>query len=82
MLLVLVWATYGIMKFFEMVGKENPFISETNEPNFYDYNTHIDLNDIGFKLAFSVESYFNAEMKADPRYVKYIVRIYGLRNGI
>ena len=40
------------------------------------------MNQIGFKLAFSVESYFNAEMKADPKYVKYIVRIYGLRNGI
>ena len=80
-LLVLVWAIYGIIKFSEMVGKQNPFISETNEPNFYDYKTHINLNDIGFKLAFSVESYFDAEMKADPRYVKYIVRIFGIKEG-
>ena len=38
-LLILIWGTYALLKFNEMVSKQNPFISETNEPNFYDYKT-------------------------------------------
>ena len=55
-------------------------ISEILEPNFFDYQTKLDLTRIGFKMAFSVEGYLDSELKDDPRYVKYIVRIYGKRN--
>ena len=50
------------------------------ERNFFDYQTKLDLTLIGFKMAFSVEGYLDSELKDDPRYVKYIVRIYGKRN--
>ena len=35
-LLILIWSTYAMLKFNQMMGRQNPFISETNEPNFYD----------------------------------------------
>ena len=39
------------------------------------------MNDIGFKVAFTVENYLTREIKNDPRYVKYLVRIFGVEDG-
>ena len=64
------------------MSKHNPFISEMTERNIIDYNTRLDLNEIGFKMAFSVEGYLDSEVRDDPRYVKYIVRIFGIKNGV
>ena len=65
-----------------MLSKHNPFISELTERNFYDFQTHLDLNSIQFKQAFSVEGYLDKERKDDPRYVKIIMRMLGKKNGV
>ena len=40
------------------------------------------LNKHNFRIAFTVESFlYPIQMKKDPKYVKYIVRMYGKRNG-
>ena len=80
MIVVLVWLTYASLKSSHMLSKQNPMISEIRERNFFDYQTKLDLTQINFKMAFSVEGYLDYELKDDPRYVKYIVRIYGKRN--
>ena len=41
----------------------------------------MNLNDINFRLAFSVEGYHSREMKNKPEYVKYLVRIFGIKEG-
>ena len=65
-----------------MMSKHNPFISEVKEKNFFDYNTRLDLKEINFKMAFSIEGFLDQEAKDDPRYVKYIVRIFGKKDGV
>ena len=72
---------YGFIKFTHLMSKHNPFISEMTEKNFFDYNTRLDLNEINFKMAFSLEGYLDSVVRDDPWYVKYIVRIYGKKNG-
>ena len=44
----------------------------------------INLNELHFRFAFSVEAVYTEDykMKNDPRYVKYIVSTFGKRNGI
>ena len=37
---------------------------------------------VGFRFAFAIEGYFDNESKMDPRYVKYIVRARGVRDGV
>ena len=64
------------------MNKHNPFISEMTENNIYDYSTRLDLNEINFKMAFSVEGYLDSQGRDDPRYVKYIVRIFGKKDGV
>ena len=44
-------------------------------------NDRISLNDINFRFAFSIEGYHSREMKNDPRYVKYLVRVFGIHEG-
>ena len=42
----------------------------------------INLNERNYKFAFSVESFLHPKQrKSDPRYVKYLFRMYGQRNG-
>ena len=43
----------------------------------------LNLNERNYKLAFTVESFhFPEQQKSDPRYVKYLVRLYERRDGI
>ena len=76
----MVWLTYAVLKLSHMLSKQNPMISEILERNFFDYKTKLDLTQIDFKMAFGVEGYLDSELRDDPRYVKYIVRIYGKKN--
>ena len=67
-----------------MITKHNPQISELFERNFYssnDITERINLDAIGFNLAFSVEGTFDEVRKDDPHYVRYLVRASGKENG-
>ena len=63
------------------MDKKNPLIAETNLNNYYDYTTRINFNDIGFKMAYSVEGYLDNKIKDDPRYVKLLARIFYKTDG-
>jgi hypothetical protein len=41
----------------------------------------VDMKDINFRAAFSVENYFDRRMIDDPRYVKTLMRLIGTRGG-
>ena len=82
LVVMVVFLTYGLLKFMQMMDKHNPFISEMTEKNIFDYKTRLNLNEINFKMAFSVEGYLDNQVRDDHRYVKYIVRIYGIKNNV
>ena len=70
-----VFFIYGSLKLSHLMDKYNPNISEVKEQNFYNSDTRLNLHDIGFRFAFSVEGYVDQMMRDDHRYVKYMVRI-------
>ena len=43
LVVMMVFLTYGVLKFMQMIEKHNPFISEMTEKNIYDYNTQAQL---------------------------------------
>ena len=45
-------------------------------------NTKLNLNDINFNIAFTVEGYIDKELKNDHRYVKFMARILTKREGV
>ena len=80
-LVLVVMLVYASIKVIHLLSKHNPNVVMVHEKNFFDYKDKLDLNQIDFRLAFSVENYHTREFKNDPRYVKYLVRIYGVENG-
>ena len=81
-LIAVVFIGYALIKLAHLLNKKNPLIAETKETNFYDFNTRVNFNEIGFKMAFTVEGYQDKKMKNDPRYVKFLARMYYKIDGI
>ena len=46
-----------------------------------DIEETVNMKEIGFRMAFTMENYLTKETLNDPRYVKWIVRMYGRNNG-
>ena len=72
---------YATIKLTQLVNQHNPNISQFTDRSFYDYTEKVSLTQANFKFAFSVEGYFDQEMKDSSKYVKYIVRARGNREG-
>ena len=49
LMVIMTFMAYGTVKFLQLMSKHNPFISELTARNFYDFQTDLDLNAIGFK---------------------------------
>ena len=75
-ILAIVFLGYTLVKFEHLIEYKNPDVTEFLEKNFYDYQTRIDLNEIGFKFAFTLEGYLDKKIKDDPKYVKLMARIF------
>ncbi len=75
-MLIFIFTLYAVLKFTHLIDKKNPLVAETKETNFYDFNTRVDLNGVGFKMAFSMEGYKDRKNKDDPRYVRLFARMY------
>ena len=58
-------------------------MSQFYKEHYYESGEGIDLNERNVRLAFTVEPVFgkNKMMKNDPRYVKWLVRVKGSRDG-
>ena len=80
-LIVIIMLIYGSIKIIQLITFHNPNVTEHLEKTVFDSSEQLDLNKIGFKLAFSVTGYHSRELKNDPRYVKYLVRIFGIKDG-
>ena len=71
---------YSVIKIVQMVNGDNPIISDLMLPSHYGPEDKLNLNEINFRLAFSIEGFVIRERKDDPRYVKWFVRLYGKKN--
>jgi len=53
--------------------KQDPDVTSTLYQNFYDTNNEVNLEDINFKIAFSVDDYLSSVLLNDPNMVKWEV---------
>ena len=73
---------YALLKYLHLLTRHNPDVSY-----YYNWNEHengevVNLNDINFKIAVTIEDYNSPKtLKNDPRYVKWMFRLHGKRNG-
>ena len=72
---------YAVIKMIHMLGGVNPIINSLTIPAYYTAFDKIILDEINFKMAFTIEGFIERKMKNDPRYVKWIVRMFGQADG-
>ena len=72
---------YAVVKFIQLESRENPNITEYMETFKTDSESPINLNSLNGRIAFSFEGYRDKNIKDDPRFVKWIFRIYGRKDG-
>ena len=73
---------YTLMKFSDLYTKNNPVVSEIIIQDYYSQTDELDLNDINFKFAWSVENYYEEKRKNDSRFVKTLVTLEKKVNGV
>ena len=82
LILFMVVFMYGALKFSHLMTKHNPQIGSYFKENEMS-GVSLNLNDKNYRIAFTIESYMSPKVqKNDPRYVKYLFRLYGKRNGV
>ena len=64
------------------MSRHNPNISSFRRQSFFDPSTVISFREYGLRFAFNVEGYLDNQVKDDPTYVKYLVRMYGKKDGV
>ena len=82
MLLILLMA-YSEKKIVNFLLRSSPNINVIDVPDNFDANYAFDFDEVGFKLAFSVEQ-FNSPFQArdDPSYVSWNVRLKSSIKGV
>ena len=73
---------YTSIKFVHLMSRHNPSISSHKQLFYYDSSEVVNLKESGVRMAFSVEGFLDGEIKDDPRYVKYLVRLWGKKDGV
>ena len=73
---------YASIKLVHLVTRHNPDIAQHRVNYFYGPDKIVDLKESNVRFAFNIEGFLDGETKNDPRYVKYIARNYGKKNGV
>ena len=77
-----VFFTYGCLKFVHLMERHNPQLSQVTQEDVFNSDDLMNLKDMGFTFAFTVENFLDKEVKADPAYVKYIARFVKMDGGV
>ena len=72
---------YSTMKFIDLMERKNPQLIEQELSEYFETSSVVNLNDINFRMAFTVEGFLDKERKDDPRYIKYMVVLRGREDG-
>ena len=81
MLLFSIVLLYSTIKFLQLKQMANPVVSSYIKESSFGSDEILNMNERNFKVAFAVEGFRTKDLKYDPRYVKWIFRLYGKKNG-
>ena len=71
---------YATTKLLHMESKNNPNISSFIREAEFNSEDILNLNEMNFRVAFALKG-SKLDLKNDPRYVKWIFRVYGKKDG-
>ena len=73
---------YASIKLIHLWNKDNPIVSEISLPDHFDSFDKFNMKEINKPVAFAVEGYFDNLGRYDTRYVKTMVRLYSIKDGL
>ena len=79
--LLITMLLYAGIKLTMLINRENPNVSTFIEEFVLTSDDKVNLKNSGLRFAWTMEGYSDKELKNDPRYVKYLMRMAGRRNG-
>ena len=79
--ILMVMILYASIKFAHLLSRHNPNISSHKQQYYFDSSQVLDLKQEDLRFAFSVEGFLDGKVKDDPTYVKYLVRLFGKKDG-
>ena len=81
LIITLVFVYAGI-KLDHLIHRDNPNINQMDIPDFFPIDEVLNLTEIGFRMAWSVEGNLDKENKNSSKYVKWLARLLGKENGV
>ena len=79
--MLMVLAVYADYKLAILISRKNPIVSFFVEEQALTSEFRLNLRDSGLRFAWTIEGYIDETKKVDPRYVKYLVRTTGAKDG-
>ena len=81
MIVAVVVLIYATVKFFHLLNRHNPTIATYLIERPSSLQNPLNLNALNARIAFAFIGYQDGDLKNDPRYVKWLVRHSGKKNG-
>ena len=79
---IIILVFYGSLKFSQMVTRAQPQVNDTILPSHLENSETLNLNEINFKFAFTINNFQTGVTKDDPHYVKWIARLWIKKDGV
>ena len=74
--ILLLTMLYAILRLIVLMRGSNPQINVITSRNLIQNDEILNLNEMNYRMAFVVEGFADKRRRSDPRYVKYIARIW------
>ena len=78
----IIWITFAAAKFFMLIHKHTPLMSQAVIPSFYASDYRFNLPDNDFKIAVSVVDYKSRKPKYSPEYVRWVLQFVKNIDGV
>ena len=72
---LLLTLAYASLKMVYLLGRRNPTVNDSKIDGYFPNTETVNFNEIGWKMAFTIENFETRKQIRDPRYVKLIVRL-------
>ena len=72
---------YALVQFLNLASNKNLNLSIFVDEHHFNKDDKYNLNESNFRIAVAIEGFRKKDMKDDPRFVKWIFRVYGKKDG-
>ncbi len=73
---IIIALAYATLKMIDLIGRDYPNVNINTLPSYFDVTETVNVNEIGFRFAFTLENFLDNTKKDDPQFIKWLARLY------